>query len=332
MTRTNDNFQEFKFIDLFAGIGGIRIPYEELGGTCVFTSEWDAKAQETYLANFGEQPQGDITEIPPEAVPDHDILLAGFPCQTFSIIGDKKGFSDTRGTLFFNIEAILQSKKPAAFLLENVKNLKTHDKGRTFATIIQRLERLGYHVHTTVLNALDFGLPQKRERTFIVGFRRNLEFNFPLPLGEPPSLLEILEDPKDLDPTLFASDAIVKKRLAALKKPAPVPSVWHENVSGNVSPRTFSCALRASASYNYLLVNGVRRLSARELLRLQGFPDTYKIVVSYTHIRKQTGNSVAVPVIRAVAQQMLDALRNNQLKSPIAKTPEQTLVLSEDLA
>lgn len=332
MAKATNKFQEFKFIDLFAGIGGIRIPFEELGGTCVFTSEWDTKAQETYEANFGEKPFGDITEISPDDIPDHDVLLAGFPCQTFSIIGDKKGFSDTRGTLFFNIEAILQEKMPAAFLLENVKNLKGHDKGRTFATIIQKLEQLGYHVHTTILNALDFGLPQKRERTFIVGFRKNLEFNFPLPLGDPPSLSEILEDSDSIDPALFASDTIVKKRLAALKKPAPVPSVWHENVSGNVSPRTFSCALRASASYNYLLVNGIRRLSPRELLRLQGFPESYRIVVSYTHIRKQTGNSVAVPVIRAVALQMLDSLRKNEMKAPEPSLPKQTVMFSEGLS
>ena len=160
----------FTFIDLFAGIGGIRIPFEELGGTCVFSSEWDKNAQKTYFANFGEVTAGDITKISELDIPDHDILLAGFPCQSFSIMGKQLGFADTRGTLFFDIERILRAKRPSAFLLENVKQLTTHDKGRTLGVILSKLEQLGYHVHWKVLNALDFGLPQKRERIFIVGF------------------------------------------------------------------------------------------------------------------------------------------------------------------
>ena len=153
---------DFKFIDLFAGIGGIRLGFQSQGGECVFSSEWDKHAQDTYEANFGEQPDGDITEIEPSDIPNHDILLGGFPCQAFSICGEQKGFSDTRGTLFFNIEQILKIKKPYAFMLENVKNLKSHDKGRTFKTIINHLENLGYFVHHTVLNSLDFGVPQKK--------------------------------------------------------------------------------------------------------------------------------------------------------------------------
>ena len=156
----------FNFIDLFAGIGGIRIPYEKLGGTCVFSSEWDKHAQQTYAYNFGEIPAGDITKIDATEIPDHDILLAGFPCQPFSIIGDKQGFEDTRGTLFFDIARILKQKQPSAFLLENVKQLLTHDKGQTFAVIQAQLSRLGYTTYHKVLNALDFGLPQKRERIF----------------------------------------------------------------------------------------------------------------------------------------------------------------------
>jgi DNA (cytosine-5)-methyltransferase 1 len=156
-----NSMEKFKFIDLFAGIGGIRLGFESVGGKCVFSSEWDSFAQDTYEANFGERPFGDITKINPETIPDHDILLGGFPCQAFSICGNQKGFADTRGTLFFNIEEILRVKSPFAFMLENVKNLKSHDKGRTFKTIVHHLEDLGYFVHHTVLNSLDFGVPQK---------------------------------------------------------------------------------------------------------------------------------------------------------------------------
>lgn len=182
----------FTFIDLFAGIGGIRIPFEELGGKCVFSSEWDEAAQKTYQANFGERPLGDITTIAPCLIPKHDILLAGFPCQAFSIIGKMAGFNEARGTLFYNIEMILQEKRPQAFLLENVKQLRTHDKGKTFKIIVEHLQNLGYHIYTEVLNALNFGLPQKRERTYIVGFLDNINFDFPKPVEKRMSLSEIL--------------------------------------------------------------------------------------------------------------------------------------------
>ena len=168
---TSLSLEGYKVIDLFAGIGGIRLAFQTNGGKCVFTSEWDKFAQDTYEANFGERPHGDITKIDPKSIPNHDILLGGFPCQAFSICGDRKRFLDTRGTLFFNIEEILKIKKPYAFMLENVKNLKSHDGGRTFKAIIDHLENLGYFVHHTVLNSLDFGVPQKRERTIIVGFK-----------------------------------------------------------------------------------------------------------------------------------------------------------------
>lgn len=307
------NWNSFKFIDLFAGIGGIRLGFESVGGECVFSSEWDAGAQKSYEANFGEKPQGDIAKIVSSVIPDHDILLAGFPCQPFSIIGAQKGFLDTRGTLFFEIERILREKEPAAFLLENVKQFKTHDKGNTFRTVVRKLQDLGYNTHCAILNALDFGLPQKRERTFIVGFKKNIQFNFPVPTGLVPKLEDFLEDDSKVDRKLFATERIVSNRLERLKEQRVVPfypSVWHENKSGNVSVLPFSCALRAGASYNYLLINGVRRPSGRELLRFQGFPEDYKIVVSHQEIRKQAGNSVAVPVIKAVAQEMLKALKN----------------------
>jgi len=306
-------WNEFKFIDLFAGIGGIRMAFESVGGRCVCSSEWNPAAQDTYEANFGERPLGDITQIPPSEIPDHDILLAGFPCQSFSIIGSMRGFADTRGTLFFNIEAILREKMPPAFMLENVKQLKSHDGGRTFRTIIQHLKALGYYTHEKVLNALDFGVPQKRERTFIVGFLDDIEFEFPRPTGEKPDLARILERDEDVNPKLWASQKILENRRRSVNgKVVPCPSIWHENKGGNVSPLPYSCALRTGASYSYLLVNGVRRPSSRELLRLQGFPEDFKVVVSHAEVRRQTGNSVAVPVVKAVANKMIEALKWNR--------------------
>lgn len=301
--------KDFKFIDLFAGIGGMRLGFEAIGGQCVFCSEWDKYAQDTYEANFAERPLGDITQINPHSIPQHDILIAGFPCQAFSICGSQKGFTDTRGTLFFNIEEILRIKKPYAFLLENVKNLQSHDKGRTFKIILQHLERLGYFVHHTILNSLDFGIPQKRERIIIIGFQENISFSFPQPSGIKADLASILEHDNIIDKKYFASDDIQQKRLQKVKLNYPIPSIWHENKAGNISALPYSCALRAGASHNYLLVNGVRRLTPRELLRLQGFPDTFKIIVPYSQICKQTGNSVTVPVIEAVAREMLKSMK-----------------------
>jgi DNA (cytosine-5)-methyltransferase 1 len=304
-----------KTIDLFAGIGGIRLGFSHFGCENVFTSEWDKDAQQMYEANFGEKPRGDITKISPQDIPDHDILLAGFPCQPFSIIGNKQGFSDTRGTLFFNIEEILRIKKPYSFVLENVKQLKTHDSGKTFKVIIEKLEALGYFTHHTILNALDFGLPQKRERTIIVGFRENIAFKFPKKLGNFMSLNEILENEALIDKKLFASKEILEKRQQKVKIEPFYPSVWHENKGGNISILPFSCALRAGGSYNYLLVNGNRRLSSRELLRLQGFPENFKIVVGYGAMRKLTGNSVAVPVFKAVAEEVVKSIENANIRS-----------------
>ncbi|MGB2809159.1 MAG: DNA (cytosine-5-)-methyltransferase, partial [Sedimentisphaerales bacterium] len=206
--RISPLWRQFKFIDLFAGIGGMRLAFEAVGGKCVFSSEIDSLAQDTYEANFGDRPAGDITKIPPDSVPNHDILIAGFPCQAFSIIGNRKGFSDIRGTLFFNIEEILKAKRPSALLLENVKQFLTHDNGRTYQTVIHCLHELGYHTHTKVLNALNYGVPQKRERTFIVGFQKNFDFSFPEPFAYLPNLGGFLEKDDEVDPKLFASDYI----------------------------------------------------------------------------------------------------------------------------
>lgn len=310
------NWNNFKFIDLFAGIGGIRLGFESVGGKCVFSSEWDSKACASYTANFNDIPAGDITKIEACDIPDFDILLAGFPCQPFSIIGDKEGFNhETQGTLFFDIERILREKQPKAFMLENVRNLTAHDNGRTFKTIISHLEALGYTVYHKVLNALDYGVPQKRERIIIVGFLDPVPFTFPdpVPLSERKQLKDILEDDDAVEKSLFVKKEIYERRMKIMLEKHSIepekPYITHENVAGSITPHNFSCALRAGASSNYLLINNIRRPSSRELLRIQGFPDSYKIVVPYTSIKKQTGNSVAVPVIKAVASQMISALK-----------------------
>lgn len=301
---------QLTFIDLFAGIGGIRLAFQAAGGRCVFSSEWDKHAQQTYATNFGDTPAGDITQIQSVDIPDHDILTAGFPCQPFSIIGDKLGFADTRGTLFFEIERILKDKQPKALLLENVKQLVSHDKKRTMQVILESLKNLGYVVHWKVLNALDFGLPQKRERVFIVGFRQDLRFSFPSPLPTSKlTLPDILEPDDEIGEEWLASEYIrTKRRQSVTGKKVFSPSIWHENKGGNVSVLPYSCALRAGASFNYLLVDGKRRLTPREQLRLQGFPEWFEISGSESHIRKQTGNSVPVPVVTAVAKEMIKSL------------------------
>jgi DNA (cytosine-5)-methyltransferase 1 len=300
------------FIDLFAGIGGFRYAIQNVGKKfevpvkCVFSNEIDKECQRAYQENFGEVPTGDITQIVAESIPNHDILLAGFPCQPFSIIGKRKGFEDTRGTLFFDIARILKAKKPTAFVLENVKLLVVHDKGKTIKRIIDTLEELGYHTSYKILNALEFGLPQKRERVFIVGFRKPLNFNWAQEKVPMKPLSEILET--EVPKQYYISAPIRQKRLNKYKKRLPKePTIWHENKAGNISVYPFSCALRAGASYNYLLVNGERRLTSREMLRLQGFPESFKIVCSYTQTRKQAGNSLPVPVAEAIIEKVFQA-------------------------
>lgn len=313
------NWDNFRFIDLFAGIGGIRLAFEAQGGRCVFSSEFDEDACKTYEANFGEHPAGDITKINARDIPDFDILLAGFPCQAFSIIGKKEGFAnETCGTLFFEIERILKEKKPKAFLLENVKNLTAHDGGNTFKTIMRHLEAIGYNVYAKVLNALDYGVPQKRERIIIVGFLENVSFNFPSPLSydKQKKLNDILE--YKVDKKYYVREEIKQSRLERLKdKNFPKPYISHENMAGSITPHPYSSALRAGASANYILINDERRPTEREMLRLQGFPDTFKIVVSYSKMKKQCGNSVAVPVIKAVAQNMIFYLKQYEQFSDV---------------
>ncbi len=305
-----------RFIDLFCGIGGFRVAAEiafrerNLRPVCVFSSDIDPDAQTAYKANFGERPTGDITKVDAADVPEHDLLFGGFPCQAFSICGGRRGFDDTRGTLFFEIARILEAKQPAAFVLENVKQLSTHDGGATIRVIHETLRELGYCAEHRALNALHFGLPQKRERTFIVGFRGPRPTAFQWPVGNVPmrSLSEILLPDEAVPDYYRASEKIRRQRLERFTGQITAErAIWHENKDGHISAYPYSCALRAGASYNYLLIDGQRRATEREMLRLQGFPDDYKIACNYSATRKQCGNSVAVPCVTAVIRAVLDA-------------------------
>lgn len=294
------------FIDLFCGIGGFHYAAERLGLHCVFASDIDEYAASQYRVNFGIAPAGDITQIRSGDIPDHDILFAGFPCQPFSIIGKRGGLNDSRGTLVYEIVRILKAKQPRAFILENVRQITSDQQGRTMQRIMSELEEAGYRCDWKILNALDYGLPQKRERTIIVGFLGSAlsTFEWPEKLPRYKPLSQILETGPDR--RYFVSEHIRASRHR--KHTAEItPSIWHENKGGNVSSHPFSCALRAGASYNYLLVNGERRLTPREQLRLQGFPEKFKIIGNDSQIRKQAGNAVPVPMIHAVIQQVLHA-------------------------
>ncbi len=317
--------EKIKFIDLFCGIGGFHVAMKEASKSnniiseCVFSSDIDIYCQESYEANFGIRPVGDITKIHEKDIPDHDILFAGFPCQPFSIIGNMNGFNDIRGTLFFDIARIIKHKRPRAFVLENVKQLVGHDKGRTLKVIISTLQELGYHVHYAVLNALDYGLPQKRERVIIVGHQEPIMFSFPAPVKPFKPLSEVLE--KKVETKHYASDYISEKRKLKHKSAYNL-SIWHENKAGNICSYPYSCALRAGASYNYLLVNGERRLTPREMFRLQGFPDNYKIIVNDGQARKQAGNAVPVNMVKAVILKLLPYICSTLDKSSILKDYE----------
>lgn len=311
---------DFTFIDLFAGIGGIRIPFQELNGKCVFSSEWDSFAQKTYRVNFGEVPSGDITKTSSKEIPDFDILLAGFPCQPFSQAGLKKGFSDTRGTMFFEIERIISHKRPKAFLLENVKQLKGHDKGNTLSIIVSRLKALNYTVDYKVLRAADFGVPQNRERIYIVGFNKSVfkidkkfSFDYPIPQKTSTRLGNILE--KDVDEKYTISDRLYQGHLRRKEEHKQKGNGFGFSLFNENSPYTNTISARYYKDGSEILIDqgkfkNPRKLTPRECARLQGFPEDFIIPVSDTQAYKQFGNSVAVPVVRAVAKNMLNTISN----------------------
>lgn len=316
---------KFKFIDLFAGIGGMRIAYESVGGKCVYSNEWNKFSQQTYKANFGDIPEGDITKVDETTIPDHDILVAGFPCQPFSIAGVSKknslgratGFEDkTQGTLFFDVCRIVKAKRPKAFMLENVKNLESHDKGKTFKIIKESLDELDYDVFYKVLDGQNY-VPQHRERIIIVGFDRkrygaDINFEFKLtPRNPKPVLSNILEEKVDSKYTL--SDKLWAYLQAyAAKHRAKGNGFGYGIAKPDGITRTLSARYYKDGSEILIEQKGKnpRRLTPRECARLQGFPDNFKIVVSDGQAYKQFGNSVVVPLIANVAdlvsKKMLD--------------------------
>lgn len=310
---------EFTFIDLFAGIGGIRMPFQELGGKCVFSSEWDTFSQKTYRVNFGEVPSGDIAQIDAKDIPNFDILLAGFPCQPFSQAGLKKGFADTRGTMFFEIERIMAKKRPKAFLLENVKQLKGHDHGNTLKTILSHLDSLEYTTDFRILRAADFGVPQNRERIYIVGFDRkkfklpkNFAFEYPKPSKKKTRLGDILED--NVDEKYTISDKLYAGHLRRKKEHLAKGNGFGFSLFDSDSPYTSTLSARYYKDGSEILIEqgkskNPRKLTPRECARLQGFPEEFIIPVSDTQAYKQFGNSVAVPVVRSVAKQIIATMK-----------------------
>ena len=302
---------KFKFIDLFAGIGGIRIPFEELGGKCVFSSEWDKFSQITYNANFGEVPHGDITQIDEKDIPKHDLLVGGFPCQAFSQAGLKKGFQDTRGTLFFDIARILKHHKPKAFLLENVKHLRGHDNGKTFKTIMSVLRDLGYQtVEYKVLNAKDFGVPQNRERIFIFGYIDFIFFQFPDPLNIKTKLGEILD--KDIPEKYTISTKMWESAIRRKENNRKRGYGFGYSLFNQDSEYTSTISARYYKDGSEIWIDQgektPRMLTPNEARKLQGFPEGFVIPVSDLQAYKQFGNSVSVPVIRAIAKKIVDHL------------------------
>lgn len=312
----NPESAAYTMVDLFAGIGGTRLGFQLHGSVAtVFSSEWDKFAQKTYEANFGETPAGDITKIDEKAIPDHDILVAGFPCQAFSQAGKKLGFEDTRGTLFFDVARILKEKRPRALLLENVKNLKSHDKGNTFTIIVRTLRELGYVVFHKVLSAKDFGVPQNRERIYIVGFHRDylknsIDFSFPEPTGQETRLGDILET--DVDPKYIISDKMWEWHQRRKQEQLARGNGFGYSLFDANSPYANTISARYGKDGNEILIaqdgKNPRKLTPREAARLQGFPDDFIIPVSDTQAYKQFGNSVAVPVVYAIAGNILKTL------------------------
>lgn len=302
----------FKYIDLFAGIGGIRRPFHNLGGECVFSSEIDKFACKTYEVNWGEKPSGDITKISEQDIPNFDILLAGFPCQSFSIAGKREGFNDSRGTMFFEIERILEYHKPKSFMLENVKGLLNHEKGKTFRIMLDILEnKLKYKVYYKVLNAKDFGVPQNRERIILVGFKNHdVEFEFPKPTGVKTKLGNILES--DPDEKYTISDKIWDSHQRRKEKNKTKGNGFGYSLFNSESEYTSTISARYYKDGSEILVEqknkNPRRLTPREAARLQGFPDDFQLVVSDLQCYKQFGNSVPTKMIEEVAKNIIKAL------------------------
>jgi DNA (cytosine-5)-methyltransferase 1 len=328
---TNDKIDSLRIIDLFAGIGGFRLAFNTLNAMCVFSSEIDKYARKTYLENFGDLPEGDITKIDERSIPDFDILCAGFPCQAFSIAGKRAGFEDTRGTLFFDVARIIKYKKPKAIFLENVKGLVSHNKGKTLEIILNVLRNdLGYHVpHPQILNAKDFGVPQNRERIFIVGFRNKEaadSFEFPKSINVNTTFADVREKNTVLS-KYYLSERYLQTLISHRKRHESKgngfgyeiiceDSIANAVVVGGMGrERNLAIDNRITDYTPTTNIKGhindkfIRKMTPREWARLQGYPDDFKIIVSDVQAYKQFGNSVAVPVIQAIAKNIMIALK-----------------------
>lgn len=313
----------YTFIDLFAGLGGFRIALESLGAKCVYSNEWDEHVQKVYEDNFGDMPEGDITKVDENTIPSHDILCAGFPCQAFSISGKQRGFEDSRGTLFFDVSRIVKAKKPKIVFMENVKNFATHDDGRTLEVVKATMEELGYTFTQRVLNAVDYGVPQKRERIYMICFRNDLNvngFEFPKPFKLTKHVENFLLEDEELVKDLYVDrpdkyyngnkdDKYSNKtsiRLGIVNKGGQGERIY--------STKGIAITLSANgggifAKTGGYLINGkARKLHPRECARLMGYPDSYKICNSMNQAYKQFGNSVVIDVLQLIAQQIGKAM------------------------
>ncbi|MBE6877886.1 MAG: DNA cytosine methyltransferase [Ruminococcaceae bacterium] len=313
--------EDMTFIDLFAGLGGFRLALQSYGAKCVYSNEWDRFAQEVYNDNFGDVPQGDITQVDENSIPDHDILCAGFPCQAFSISGKQRGFEDSRGTLFFDVARIVKCKKPKVVFMENVKNFASHDNGRTLAVVKSTMEELGYSFHAKILNAVDYGIPQKRERIYMVCFRNDLNitgFSFPEPfeltkhvedflLTDEDLVRDLYVDRKDMVITgedSFYSDKPI--RLGIVNKGGQGERIY--SVKGIAITLSANGGGVFARTGGYWINGRPRRLHPRECARLMGFPDTYKITDNRNQAYKQFGNSVAIDVLQYIIGEIAVAL------------------------
>lgn len=340
----------YKFIDLFAGIGGFRLGFEKAGFECVFSSEIDSHAQEMYYTNFGDLPSGDIRDIKIKSIPSFDILLAGFPCQPFSIAGEKKGFNDIRGTLFFDIAKILEYYQPKVVVLENVKHFKNHDRGKTLSTILTTLNNLGYTTNWSLLNAIDFDIPQNRERTIIIGYLGDIEFDFSkLKKVKTRKLKDILENDsqelkylKEDEYTLIDNP---KQQMSGLifagylnkniRINGILPDTKHLSRVHKQPNRIYSSegthptlSSQESAGRYYILHHGkVRKLTLRECYRLMGFPDDFKLIGSKAKLYNRVGNSIVIPMVQEIAIQVKEQLFNYNFTLKYSLSPKQMSLL-----
>ncbi|MDO5018758.1 MAG: DNA cytosine methyltransferase [Lagierella massiliensis] len=318
----NKTLEGYKFIDLFAGIGGFRLALESFGAECVYSNEWDKHAQKTYQMNFGEIPEGDITQVDEKSIPDHDILCAGFPCQAFSISGKQKGFEDSRGTLFFDVARIIKEKMPMVVFLENVKNFATHDNGNTLRVVENTMRELGYSFDYAVLNPVHFGVPQKRERLYMVSFRNDIdreEFFFPKPFKLERYVEDFLlpsNETKDFE--VNREDLVLNDDIDLLENSNRTIRVGTVGKGGQgeriYSPKGIAVTLSAygggvfAKTGGYLVDGKTRKLHPRECARIMGFPDSYKLNPNLNQAYKQLGNSVVVDVLQYIVKQIGDSL------------------------